>query len=474
MRKVLTLVVAACGLAALRAGEWPQFRGPTATGVAADATLPIEWGPDKNVAWKVEIPGAGWSSPIVWGDKVFVTTAVTEKQTKPKAGYGPGGGGGGKGGGFPKGPPGDGKDGKDGKGGFPKGGFPKGGFGKGGSPKPPDAVYRWELMCLDRANGKVLWKQLAAEKKPTIPTHSSNTFASETPVTDGERIYAYFGMTGLYCYDLAGKPLWHKDLGTYPMQNGWGTGSSPVLDGDRLFVQCDNEDKSFLVALDKKTGDELWRKPREEKSNWSTPFVWRTKARTEIVALGQTKVRSYDPATGAILWEMGGLDAGSQSSPAATAEMIYFGVSGPMSSNPLYAVKAGASGDITLKEGETSNAGVAWVKTRAGLSNSSPLVYDGYVYTANQGLLNCYDAATGKPAYTKERLPQGRGFVASPFAAGGKLYFLDDNGRTFVVKAGPKFELLGSSALDEMCWASPAVADGALFVRGVDHLFCVK
>src|SRR5262245_42035546 len=246
MRTRILVVVAVCSLtlSTARAENWPQFRGTGGTGVTSEAKLPIEWSTDKNVRWKVEVPGVAWSSPIVWGDKLFVTTAVTEKQAKPRpfnmGGFGKGG--------FGKGP--DGKQPEPKKGEFPKGGFPKGGFGgmggMGGG-KPPDAVYRWEVYCLDAATGKVVWKQLAAENKPTIPIHATNTYASETPVTDGERVYAYFGMTGLYCFDVSGKPLWHKDLGSYGMTMGWGTGSSPALEGDRLFVQCDNEEKSFLV-----------------------------------------------------------------------------------------------------------------------------------------------------------------------------------------------------------------------------------
>ncbi|VTU00001.1 Putative uncharacterized protein OS=Rhodopirellula baltica (strain SH1) GN=RB5272 PE=4 SV=1: PQQ_2 [Gemmataceae bacterium] len=222
------------------AGDSPQFRGPGGTGVFTDARPPVEWGKGKNVAWKVAVPGVAWSCPIVVGDKVIVTTAVSPGQPKPQ------GGGGGFGGG-------------------------KGGFGGGkGAPK---AMYQFKVVCLDRATGKPLWEKVAKEAVPTIPTHGSNTYATETPVTDGERVYAYFGMTGLYCYDLDGKLVWSKDLGSYPMQAGWGTASSPVLDGDRLVVQCDNEEKSFLVALDKKTGKELWRTDRAERSGWSTPFV---------------------------------------------------------------------------------------------------------------------------------------------------------------------------------------------------------
>jgi outer membrane protein assembly factor BamB len=351
-----------------------------------------------------------------------------------------------------------------------------------GGGKPPDVVYCWEVYCLGRADGKVLWKRVAAEHKPTYPINPSNTYASETPATDGERVYAYFGMTGLFCYDLDGKPLWSKEPGTFKMMLGFGTGSSPALDAERLYVQCDNEEKSFLAALDKRTGKELWRADRKEKSSWSTPFVWKNKVRTEVVACGgggfggKGRVVSYDPRTGAELWHLGGIDGGFNASPVASEELLYFGTGGPRGDSPLFAVKAGAAGDISPKEGESSGAGVAWRRKQAGPYTSSPLLYEGYLYVVGQrgGLLSCYEAATGKPAYEKARLPGAKGFTASPWAYDGKVFLLDESGKTFVVRAGPEFKLLNTNSLDEMFWSSPAVSGGCLFLRGVDHLYCVK
>jgi outer membrane protein assembly factor BamB len=442
-----------------QAGDWPQFRGPAGSGVTDESQVPAEWAKDKNVRWKVAIPGVAWSSPVVWGERVFVTTAITDNQKKPRPfDYG----------GFAK------KDFnfKDGR--FPKGdfkGFPKGGFG---SQKPPDAVYHWKVLCLDRDTGKVLWEKTARQGKPTIPTQASNTYASETPITDGERLYAYFGMHGIFCYDLNGHELWSKDLGSYPMQFGFGTGSSPALADGKVFIQCDNEQKSFLAALDAKTGNELWRVDRPGRSSWSTPFIWKTKERTEVVCCGQQKVMSYD-LQGKALWEMGKIGGSFNASPAANAERIYFGNSGPMTGGQLFAVKAGALGDITLKDGEKSNAGVAWMRSNAGPGTASPLVYEGYVYVPERGALSCYHAKTGEPAYQKERLQGARGFTASPWAAGGKVYLLDEDGTTFVIKAGKEFELLATNKLGgEMFWATPAVSGGMLFVRGVDHLYCIK
>jgi outer membrane protein assembly factor BamB len=340
--------------------------------------------------------------------------------------------------------------------------------------QPPDEVYRWKVFCLDRSTGKVLWEQLALEAKPRIPTHPDNTFASETPVTDGECVYAYFGMTGLFCYDFVGKLIWKKDLGFYRVNGpGWGTGSSPALDGDRLFVQCDNDEKSFLVALNKKTGDELWRVGRDETTNYSTPLIWRNKQRTELV-LGGKKVRSYDPATGQVLWE---LTVGGYCwcvSPVGDEEQVYVG---PAGRNGLFAVKAGASGELGVKPDTNSNAGIAWSQPRGNLGDrASPLVYQGYLYTLSQsGQLNCLDAKTGNVAYKGERLLGARNCFASLWAFDGKVFCLSgDDGQTFVVQAGPEFKVLAKNPLHEMMWSTPAISGSALFMRGIDHLYCIK
>ena len=465
---VLTASVPGVG----RGDDWPQFRGPNGSATSTEKKLPVQWGSDKNIAWKTKLPGYGWSSPIVWGDKVFLTTAVSEKQRKPAAGFG-GGGRPGQGGGRP---------GQGGRGGF------------GGRRQAPDAIYKLEVYCLDRASGKVLWKQPAYEGKPHIPTQASNTYATETPVTDGERVYAYFGMHGVYCYDLSGKQLWKADLGSYSMAMGHGTGSSPALADGRLFIQCDNEEKSFLAALDAKTGKELWRVKRSERTGYSTPLIWKNKARTEVVCLGSPRVRSYDPATGKQLWELGGMAGQAKATPVASGELLFVGTGGGPGgfggrggrggrggglggggSRPLFAVKAGASGDITLKAGATSNDGIAWYQPKAGPQTASPVLYQGYLYVLDErgGYLSCYDAKTGKQEY-KERLTGARGFTSSPWAADGKVFFLDDAGTTHIVQAGPTFKILGKSLLGEMCWSSPAVAGQALFLRTVDHLFCIK
>jgi outer membrane protein assembly factor BamB len=461
-------------------GDWPQFRGPNNSGIA-QSQAPSEWSIDKNLAWKEKIPGYGWSSPIIVGDKIIVTTAVTDKQTRP-APFMPNSG---------VAPPAKKESPKDSD--RPKEPPPgKGGPGNtyAGEMKPPDAVFRWEIHCLDRNSGKTLWSQVALERKPAIASTMGNTYASETPISDGERIYVYFGMHGLYCYDLSGKQIWKKDLTAYPMLFGWGTGSSPALDGDRLFILCDNQDKSFLVAFDKKTGDELWRVSRSEKSNWSTPFIWRNKQRTEIVAAGKGVV-SYDPANGKVLWELKDPTADAaeakrpygpnnppptaNATPVANEEMIFVGRGAAFGGSPLWAVKAGAGGDITLKAGETSNDHIAWFNPKAGPPIASPLLYKDLLYVFPQfgSVFFCHDAKTGKEVY-RQRLDGAAGFTSSPWAAGGKVYCLDQAGHAYVVQAGREFKLLGKNDIKDMFWSTPAVAADAFYLRGADRLYCVK
>jgi len=476
---VLTLSLALA--AAVHADNWPGFRGPNGSAVSDEPSLPSEWSKDKNVAWKIAIPGYGWSCPVVWGDKVFVTTAVSDKQKKPSGGFGPPGGG--------FGPPGG-------------GGFgPNGGFGR---QVPPDDVYKFQVLCLNAADGKILWRETARESKPTIPTQASNTYATETPVTDGERVYSYFGMHGLYAYDFGGKQVWKLDLGSYPTAMGNGTGSSPALADGKVIVQCDNEKDSFLVGVDAKTGKELWRTKRTERTGYSTPLVWKHKDRTEVICLGGQKVRSYDPATGKQLWELGGLNGQVKASPAATEDLLFVGTGGGFGgmmgggfgppggpkggpgggpkggfgmgggSRPLFAVKPGAGGDITLKDGAKSSDVVAWKDEKAGPQTPSPLAYQGYLYILDErgGSLTCYDAKSGKQQY-KERLG-GRGFTASPWAYDGKVFCLDDSGTTYVVQAGPTFKELGRNVLSGMSWSTPAVGGRSVFVRTVDTLYCLR
>jgi outer membrane protein assembly factor BamB len=418
------------------AGEnWPQFRGAKSLGTAESKNLPDTWSQTENVAWKAAIPGRGWSCPVVWGDKVFLTTVVS--QAKPEAAK-------------------------------------KGLYLGGERRKPPMDVHRWMLLCLDLKTGKTLWERTAHEAVPDFPRHIKNSYASETPITDGERVYAYFGNLGVFCFDVDGKPLWSQKLGPYRMKAAWGTAASPVLHGGRLFIVHDNEEHSFLVALDARTGNELWRVSRDEKSNWATPFIWQNDLRTELVTNGTGKARSYD-LDGKLLWELSGMSTITVPTPFAAHGMLYL-ASGYVLHNhrPVYAVRPGATGDISLKKEESSNQSVAWYQRLAAPYNPSPLVYGDYFYVLkDRGFFSCYDAKTGKEIYKDERLGATE-FTASPWAYGGKIFCLSEDGNTFVIQAGPEFKIIGRNKLDELCMSTPAIARDCLLLRTEDFLYCFK
>ena len=523
-KRLLAALVGLSGAYPVFGEDWAQFRGPDARGIASEASLPLDWGPEKNILWKATVGGAAWSCPIVIGNRVIVTTAVAEGQPKPRSGGGFGGPGGGPGGGRPGGAPGGPGGGRPGgapggPGGGRPGGAPggrPGGPGGYGGGKGPDKEYTWKVICLDRATGKETWSAVASVGKPKYNTHASNTFATETPVADGERIYTWFGAAGVaIAHDLAGKELWKVDLGAYPTQMGWGTASSPVLHDGKLFIQCDNEEKSFLFALDARSGKEIWRTARSERTNWSTPYLWKSKVRSELVVGGSQKLRSYDPATGKVLWELAAGGGQANASPVGDAETLYFGTGmqggggggrgGPPGGGPpggapggppggapgggrpggfggfggggtLFAIKAGASGDISLKEGETSSDYVAWSVAKAAPAAASPLLVEGFLYLFERqgGLVSCLDAKTGKVQF-KERLPGAKAIWASPWSYAGKVFAIDEEGTTHVLKAGPGFKVLGKNPLStDVYWSTPAIAGGNLFLRGVDNLFCVK
>jgi outer membrane protein assembly factor BamB len=420
------------------AADWSQFRGPFGNSVADPLKLPVHRAENSNVAWKVKIPGRGWSQPVVVGDKIFVTTAVCDNEEKPRRGD------------------------------------------RGITPDARDArqdEYQWKVLCLAAATGKVLWERTAYEGKPAMPKHRGNTFASETPVTDGERVIAYFGMTGVACYDLNGNPQWGKNLGEYPTQAGWGSGSSPVIYGDAVVIQCDNDQSSFVVALDKKTGDELWRVDRDEKSNWSTPYIWKNKLRTELVLAGGTKMRSYDPATGKLFWEMAG-SGRTSISPVGNDDLLIVDSVTKFHGSPgrLAAIRAGASGDFSLpNDQKTSSEFVTWSVILNSYRNASPLLYRGCLYMLEQngGIVRCFDAQTGKQHY-QTRIPDATGFTASPWGNDGKVFLQDDSGLTVAIAPGPVFKVLSSNRLDDdIFWSSAAVTGDRLLLRGMQHLYCI-
>jgi len=431
------LCVTSPTIAANLSANWPQFRGLGALGVADNPSLPDHWGTNENVAWKIEVPGRGWSSPIVWGERVFVTTVVSAGEVEPAK---------------------------------------KGLYFGGERKEVPKAEHHWLVLCFDLKSGRELWRQEAHRGTPANPHHVKNTYASETPVTDGERVYAYFGNVGLFCYDLKGQKLWSTNWPPAKMRYGWGAATSPVLYDGRVFMVNDNDEQSFAVALDAKTGRQLWRVERDEKSNWATPYIWRNEQRTELITSGTKRVRSYD-LDGKLIWEFGGMSSIVIPTPSSTPGLLYV-CSGYVGDKvrPVFAVKPGASDDITLKPGETNNQFIAWYQPTAAPYNPSPLLYRDYFYVLfDFGFLSCHDARTGRPVYDKQRIrTDTTSFTASPWAANGKIYALSEDGDTFVFQAGAEYKLLHKNSLDEMCMATPAIAGDRLLIRTLTKLYCFR
>lgn len=433
---VLFLLVLTHRVAA--AANWPQFRGPGSLGIADDPNLPDRWSTNQNVAWKIEIPGRGWSSPIVWGNKVYVTTVTSDSAMEP----------------------------------------PKKGLYFGGEQKEvPKAEQRWMVLCFDLTSGRELWRQEAHRGIAPNQLHVKNSYASETPVTDGERVYTYFGNIGLFCYDISGRKLWSTNWPAVKTRFGWGSAASPVLYDGRLFIVNDNDEKSFAMALDAKTGHQLWRVERDEKSNWATLYIWKNEKRTELITPGTNKVRSYD-LDGRLLWEFGGMSTIVIPTPFSRFGLLYVcsGYVGDKT-RPVFAVRPGAFGDISLKSGETSNEFIAWSQPVAAPYNPSPLIVGDYFYVLfDFGFLSCHDARTGRLVYEKQRIrPEGNtAFTASPWATNGKIFAISEDGDTFVFQAGSEYKLLHKNSLDEMCMATPAIAGDRLLVRTLTKLYCLK
>jgi len=421
----------------IAAGRWPQFRGPGSAGISDERDLPDAWSATENVAWKTPIPGRGWSSPVVWDGRIFLTAAVSEgKEEEAKKGLYLGG--------------------------------------------DRDALsgnrHRSIVLAVDWTSGKVLWEREAHAGIPATPRHIKNSYASETPVTDGERVYAYFGNVGLFAYDLDGRPLWSRRWDPVRTRANWGTASSPVLHGGRLYIVNDNEERSSMEAIDPKTGATVWRTERDEKSNWSTPFVWETPSGPQIVTPGTGKVRSYD-AGGKLLWELAGMSSITIPTPVAGLGMVFVS-SGFVADRlrPVYAIRPDAKGDITLKAGEAGNAAIAWCRRDAAPYNPSPLFYEGLLYILyDRGTLTCLDAKTGETVYERQKLLASAGaFTASPLAFDGKIFFLSEDGDGIIVRAGRTFEILRTNTIAEMCMATPAIANGGLLIRTLSNLYRIS
>lgn len=417
------------------AENWPQFRGPGASGVSPASGLPDTWNAEENVAWKTPVPGRGWSSPIVWNNRIFVTSAINEAGETEAV---------------------------------------KKGLYFGGNRPAPKDVHRFVVYCLDLESGKIVWEREVHRGVPEHGHHVKGSLASETAVTDGERVYAYIGNVGLFCFDFDGKLLWSKRWKSVKTRFGWGTAASPVLHADRVYVVNDNEEQSFLVALDKKTGEQVWRVDRDEGSNWATPFVWENEQRTEIVTPGTDKIRSYG-LDGKLLWELGGMSSITIPTPFAGHGLLYVTSGYVMDRRkPLFAIRPGATGDISLEEDQTGNEFIAWCQKQAGPYNPSPILYGDYIYILyDMGLIACYHAKTGAEVYGKRRVG-ARGLTSSPWAYDGKIFCLSEDGDTVVIQAGPEFKILGTNSLGELCMATPAIVSDGLVIRTEFNLLRVR
>jgi outer membrane protein assembly factor BamB len=439
---VVLLLLVAVGAAS--AGEqaeayWPQWRGPLLTGVAPKADPPLEWSETENVAWKLEIPGKGSATPVIWGDHIFVLTAIPTEVSgaAPAAPQ-------------PEPPPGASRRRRRGPRGI-----------------QPEFVQRFAILGIDRKDGKIAWQRVLREEQPHEGTHQTGTWASNSAATDGERVYAFFGSRGLYALDMAGGVLWEKDLGDMTIKLGFGEGSSPALHDGRLVINWDHEGDSFIVALDAKTGDELWRKSRDEATSWATPLVVERDGKAQVVSSATNRVRSYDLATGELLWEASGMTANAIPTPVHSDGLVY--VTSGFRGNALLAVRlADARGDIT------GTPAIAWSYDRDTPYVPSPLLYGAqlYILKSNDGILTAFDAKTGERHYG-ERLDGVPNVYASPLGAAGRIYVAGRDGAVAVVRSGPKFELLAVNELDDDFDASPVAVDGELYLRG-KHLYRIS
>ena len=437
----LSLASTAAREAPLPGRDWPQFRGIAARGISEAKPAPTAWNvPEgRGVAWKTPIPGLGHSSPIVWQDLVCVTTAISGKPD------------------------------------------PELKVGLYGDIKPVDdsTVHTWKVLCLDKATGRVRWEQTAASGVPKIKRHTKATHANSTPATDGQTLVAFFGSEGLFAYDLkSGAPRWKKDLGVLDAgffmvpDAQWGFASSPVIHQDRVIIQADVQKNSFVAAFSLTDGKEIWRTPRQDVPTWSTPAIHQANGRTEVIVNGWKHIGGYDFATGKELWRMTGGGDIPIPTPVVADSLVYItNAHGSMA--PIYAIRAGATGDITPADGQAADH-IAWMHTREGAYMQTPLVYQGLLYNCrDNGVLSVYDAKTGERRY-QQRLAEGRtGFSASPVAAGGHVYFTSEDGDVHVIRAGPSFEPIATNAVGEVCMATPAISEGRIFIRSRGHLIAI-
>ena len=438
MRKPNSLLVAfgftvatagALGQAVNPLAQWGQWRGPLATGAAPKADPPVEWSETKNIRWKTKLPGLGHSSPVVWGSLVFVTTAEMTGAKKPFTGVTPDG---------------------------------------AHNNMNPLFDHQFAVMAIDRETGAVVWRRTVATRQPHESTHESATWASNSPVTDGEHVLSFFGSNGLYCLDTGGRLLWSRDLGDMQVKHGHGEGASPLLHDETVVVNWDHEGASVIVALAKRTGEELWRQPRDEVTSWATPIVVTHDGQAQVVVSGTRRVRGYDLKTGAVIWEAGGLPGNIVASPVGADGMVF--AAGSYEKQTLLAIRlTGAKGELT------GTQQIAWQKNRSTPYVPSPLLYDGWLYYLRhyQGVLSRVNAKTGDEPSGPFRLGSVFNIYSSPVAAAGRIYVTDRNGKTLVMSNDAEPKALTLNKLDDRFSASAALVGDAIFLRGEKFLYCI-
>jgi outer membrane protein assembly factor BamB len=420
---------------------WPSFRGPQASGIAEGQNLPEKWNgkTGENILWRTPIPGLAHSSPVVWGNRIFVTSAVS---SDPKATFRPGL------------------------------------YGDGDASKDRSS-HRWMLYAIDKGSGKIVWEKTAHQGEPLEKRHIKSTYANSTPATDGRIVATWFGSQGVYAYDFNGRFLWKVDLGRVDMgaydipSVEWGPASSPIIWNDLVIVQCDTQADSFLLALDAATGKTVWKTVRDELPSWGTPTVMQTSAGPQLVTNASNFIRAYDPRTGKELWRLGRSSKITAPTPIFADDLIVV-ASGRGPERPIFVVRPNARGDLTLSDGKTSSETIAWSRTGRGSYMPTPLVYKGILYVlGNNGLFDAYNLKTGEEVYRQRLATIGSGYSASPVAADGKIYLSSEDGEMLVIAAGDKFTHLATNSMGELLMATPALSEGVMYVRSANSLFAI-
>ena len=415
----------------LMSKNWHQWRGPNANGTSTMADPPVTWSESENILWKVSVDGHGNSTPIVWEDKVFLLTALDTGRIDPDL--------------------------------TAPDKQPDRPFGI----KYPNTYHQYVVLCVDRKTGQELWRRVAAEAIPKEGHHGDNSFATASPTTDGQRLYAWFGTAGLYCNDLEGNPIWKRDLGPAQTRLSFGEGASPVVHDNRVIIIRDHEEQSYLVVLDAHSGETVWQVDRDEPSTWATPLIVEHGGDTQVITNGKNRVRSYNLKDGSLIWECGGQVSNVTPSPVATTNTV-FCMSGYRGS-ALFALPLNVTGDLT------DTADIKWTKSRGTPYVPSPLLYDGWLYfnQSNNPIMSCLDTATGDAVIDRTRMQGINRLYASPVGADNRIYFAGRDGTTLVLERGREFKILATNHLDEGVDASPALVGNQLFLRGKSHLYCI-